>query len=268
MIDLLAIARRRWNDRALYERSGDWLLSLYHRVLVRLRGAPLPFRERECAVRVRGARTPLRLRLATSDWHVLEELHLRNEYGFALQRAAEPRTILDLGANIGLSVRLWQETYPRAKVIAVEPDAGNMALCRKNVGPRGDVQLVEACAAAAPGFVSLDRSREHWAYSMCRSGGGGAIRAVTVPELLSLWGPGAEIDLLKCDIEGAEAEVFGSCRGWIHRVHSLVVEVHAPYTGDQLLRDVGPLFEEYRRVPSGETELLFLERRGARGERS
>ena len=35
-------------------------------------------------------------------------------------------TVLDLGANIGASVRLWQETCPLGWIVAVEPDANNV----------------------------------------------------------------------------------------------------------------------------------------------
>jgi hypothetical protein len=42
--------------------------------------------------------------------------------------------------------------------------------------------------------------------------------------------PMDRIDLLKCDIEGSEAELFANCAPWIDRVRNLVIEVHPPYS--------------------------------------
>jgi len=46
-----------------------------------------------------------------------------------------------------------------------------------------------------------------------------------VGEILQTHGIGI-LDLLKCDIEGAEREVFAACDAWIGRVRCMVVEVH------------------------------------------
>ena len=48
------------------------------------------------------------------------------------------RTILDLGANIGLTMAHFAVLYPQARILGVELDAGNFALCRKNIEAFGD----------------------------------------------------------------------------------------------------------------------------------
>lgn len=65
-----------------------------------------------------------------------------------------------------------------------------------------------------------------------------AVPVTTVPELLREAGLNSEIDLLKCDIEGAERELFGACEPWIQRVRNLLVEVHGAYNGRALLEDL------------------------------
>ena len=61
----------------------------------------------------------------------------------------------------------------------------------------------------------------------------------TVPDILSETHlADAQIDLLKCDIEGTEAEVFHGAPKWLQRVRAIVAEVHAPYTSDALAADV------------------------------
>ncbi len=53
------------------------------------------------------------------------------------------------------------------------------------------------------------------------------------------------IDLLKCDIEGAEQEVFADCASWLHRVRNLVIELHEPYLADRFLQDIASACELY-----------------------
>ena len=71
------------------------------------------------------------------------------------------------------------------------------------------------------------------------------------------------IDLLKCDIEGSEAELFADCQAWINRVRNLVVELHQPYSAGQFCEDIrrgGGVFEIYHRAPvNGESEVVFLQ---------
>jgi hypothetical protein len=45
------------------------------------------------------------------------------------------------------------------------------------------------------------------------------------------------IGILKCDIEGAEAEVFADCRSWIQRVDAMSVECHADMMPTEALLD-------------------------------
>jgi len=69
------------------------------------------------------------------------------------------------------------------------------------------------------------------------------------------------IDLLKCDIEGSEIELFADCRDWIHRVKALLVETHAPYTVQQLyaaLRANGWNFNVIHERPTEDFGLAYL----------
>ncbi len=153
--------------------------------------------------------------------------------------------IVDLGANIGLSVRLWREWFPGARVLAVEPDPDNIALIKRNNADAGfleegetAVALARVCVAAQEGEVQLVRSDLPWAYHMSRSvaKGSGALtsQAITMEKLLEEAGAPDTIDLLKCDIEGAERELFESCKGWIHRVCCFVVETHDDWGAEDL----------------------------------
>jgi FkbM family methyltransferase len=233
--------KRRWDERLRYPRKRDWLWSLYGRLL-RRSGSRLPFAGRVRGVQVRGADGELHVRLGTTDWLVLEEIYFKGEYdGLFAHDLGDVRTVVDLGANVGLSIRLWLSKFPGARVLGVEPDAANAAVAARNIGAdAARVQLVHACVAATPGTVTLDRREGEWAFTMrdAASGGGPAIPALTIPQLLDQFGVDGPIDLLKCDVEGAERDLFADCAGWIGRFRNLVVELHRPYDRDAFLADV------------------------------
>ena len=259
--------KRLWAWRHRYAHRRDWLLSLYQRVL--LRYPRLPGHGRVRWVRLSGMRVPFAVRFGTSDWYVLEDIFLTGEYGPLEQRSLQAvHLVLDLGANAGYSVRLWQQLYPHAAIIAVEPDAANLRMCRRNAlrgKGYGSLHFVQACVAGRSRSVALNRAGGEWEYRLQEwDGSGEAIQGLTLPQLLAQEGE-ATIDLLKCDIEGAEAEVFADCHAWIRRVRHLVVELHAPYQAGQLLADLernGGQFQVYEHQARAETEVLFLEQRG------
>lgn len=243
--------------------------------MLRLPRAPLPWRNKVTAVRVVGVPDPLYVRLGTSDWLVVEELFALDEYAPLIKRKlAGVRTVVDLGANVGYSLRLWEAVFPSAVLIAVEPDAENVEMCRRNAArsrEQGRLRLVQACVAGRSREVCLDRSGGAWGYSMQEvdtiaskvPGDVEAVPAMTLPEILSDVGldPSVPIDLLKCDIEGSEKEVFADCASWIGRVRNMVVEVHGAYTADQFLDDLrraGGRFELYGTITDPSHAVLFL----------
>ena len=91
-------------------------------------------------------------------------------------------------------------------------------------------------------------------------------------EILEQAGVSGEIDLVKCDIEGAEAEVLARCADWITRVRALVIELHAPYTEELLRRDLAAngFTGKFTTLKRGETvHTLMVERNGVgKGEKT
>ncbi len=93
---------------------------------------------------------PIFMRLRSSDSRVLTEVLLWNEYAELLAHVrGEVRGILDLGANVGMSVRYWQRRFPGARIVVVEPHPGNHALSVRNANteplpPGGPVEVLRA----------------------------------------------------------------------------------------------------------------------------
>jgi len=172
---------------------------------------------------------------------------MQNEYEALLKcDLGNPRWIVDLGSNIGLTLRLWWQHYPDARILAVEPDPDNMRVLRLNVPESGCDQVIleQACVLGHVRPIQLqDGAGGEWAYSVKdvvsdSSDAPGMVEAFTMPELLQRHCPDAMIDLLKCDIEGAEAELFRNCGSWLGKVRFAQVELHGSYRLKDFERDV------------------------------
>ena len=264
---LFSSIKRLCAARYHYIDKKDWCYSFCHRLLLRFPFLQRLARSRVRAVRLAGTKEPFYVRLGTTDWYMLEEIFVDKTYEPILrQRLEEVETVIDLGANVGYSVRLWQQAYPTARIICVEPDAANLQLCEQNVrsgAQRGPVVFVQACVAGKPRRVSLDRSGGASSFRLQDGvSSGDYVDAITLSQLLERTAVTGFIDLLKCDIEGAEAEVFAECWPWIKRVRNLVIELHLPYSRQQLLEDLqrgGGEFEVTAESPGADdTTVLFL----------
>ncbi len=239
---LVDMTRRSLANRRHYVGTRDWLLSLYNRALLRIGSRWLPARGRLVAVRVREAADPFYLRLGSTDWLVLEEIYFHGEYdSLSRIQLGNVRQIVDLGANVGLSVRLWRQRFPDAAVLAVEPDPENVRALERNCPMDGKTRVVQACVAGSARTVQIDRSNGAWGVRMVDESPDQhriSVKAMPLSEILAEANITGSIDLLKCDIEGAEAEVFGNCAEWIGRVRALILEIHAPYTLSQWQTDI------------------------------
>jgi FkbM family methyltransferase len=137
------------------------------------------------------------------DILVAREIFLDRDY--RVPADLEPRTIADLGANTGISVRFLRALYPSAEIVAAEPDPANFQRLEANTSGDESTRLVQAAVGLESGRTRFFPQKEGWTSSLEPGPGSRAIDVdqVTVPELLGHVGA-RQVDLLKVDIEGAE----------------------------------------------------------------
>jgi len=184
----------------------------------------------------------LALRPATSDRRVFEQVFLEEQYDVAklarwrqlrgaAEAAARPPLVLDLGANIGLASLFFAHLLPRAEIVAVEPEAANFARLESHLAPLGRrAQCLRAAASGRDGsarVVAGGGATASFRTEPVAGGGGGAdvVPACTVPSLLAGRAEAAPF-LLKCDIEGAERELFSGDVSWLDEFAVVMVEPH------------------------------------------
>jgi FkbM family methyltransferase len=177
---------------------------------------------------------PVRIRPGTSDPYVLDDTFY-GLYHLPPPEVRNPQLIVDLGANIGLTLAHFATLYPAARLLGVELDATNAELCRWNTrtfGPRCTV--VVAAVWSKAGTAEYERlAGQEWGYRVSdnpHSDQAVRVEAITVDALLERLAPACPIDYLKIDIEGAESQVLGVGGEWAERTRCLKVEIHEPYT--------------------------------------
>jgi len=196
----------------------------------------------EAAVHIGGLIPKLRLRASGGDMFIFHEVLGQNAYHVdPAWLPSEPRTIVDLGGNVGLASLALAAQFPNARIITVEPHPENVILLRHNLQSLGDrVHIWEAAVADHSGTMRLNLANEHYNGSLVRSGPSGVdVRTVTLAEILDCEGA-TRIDVLKMDIEGAERWVLNGSPEWLNRVDVLLIELHDGYSFDQLTLDLAP----------------------------
>jgi len=166
----------------------------------------------------------VRLRLHTSDTMVFGNVFIDEEYRFGLPSSAN--VIVDAGANIGLTPIFYAQTFPKARIFAIEAERSNFELMLRNIRPYPNITPIHAALWSSEGYISiadpLPGAFGNWGFTV--SSRPGDVRAITIRSLLRDFGVD-RIDLLKIDIEGSEQEVFEIC-DWQDLLDSIVIELH------------------------------------------
>ena len=164
---------------------------------------------------------PVHYRSGSSDTRLIYSILLRRgkkgEYSLPREcriRVEDVRTVLDIGANAGISAVYFAASFPHAEVHAFEPDPGNCELLRMNAAACGRIHVHPFALGPRDGEVALygsDDAANFGGFSSQALGVNPA-RSKKVPmrhagRCLAELGI-RSIDLLKIDTEGAEWDIL------------------------------------------------------------
>ena len=172
-----------------------------------------------------GVQHPLFLRLRTSDAEVYRDIFLKQEYHYPT--SFSPRTVVDVGANCGMTSVFYANLYPEATIVAIEPETSNYEALVKNTCAYPNIIPIHGALWSTDGEVELFPPWPYWKRwgkwgFRVRKGNG--CRAVTLTTLMREVGI-ETVDILKIDVEGAEREIFSNC-DWIDKVKLIAIELH------------------------------------------
>jgi FkbM family methyltransferase len=147
-------------------------------------------------------------------------------YEFAC--AGDNPRIVDVGANVGVSVAWFKHRYPGARITAFEADPVIFRTLARNASFQEwtGVELINRAVWRERGSVLFHRE-DGDAGTLVTSATGGRrpveVEAVTLGGVLR----GECTDFLKLDVEGAEADILEECAGALGGVRSIFVEYHS-----------------------------------------
>lgn len=170
-----------------------------------------------------------------------QEIFQYNIYEF--NASSKSRTILDCGANMGLSVVYFASRYPQHQIIAFEPDPALFEIVQENVKSFGfkNVTVHNKAVWNTEGTLNF--------FTDSAMGGrvensypGQTPQTIATVRLKDFINP--EIDFLKIDIEGAEDTVLKDCGDSLSDVHNIFFEYHNDVTKPQSLHELLQLVGE------------------------
>ena len=167
------------------------------------------------------------LRPNSTDKSVFASVFLQNQYNVDIP--FEPATILDLGANIGLSALYFAARFPNAQIVGLEPDKENFEIAVRNTEAYKNIQLINKGVWNKKSFIDIvDANSRKDAFMVVETSSPSAasIEAVSINDIMQQqhW---KTIDILKIDIEGSEKELFAeNFQSWLPHAKLIFVEVH------------------------------------------
>lgn len=131
------------------------------------------------------------------------------------------KTVLDVGANVGLFGIAARHYFPRAKVHMYEPNSSLKSFLENHCEAIGAEYFIEA-VGKNNGTVNLELKNGSM-HSVTRRDEAGSIRQIAFGEAIERLG--GKVDLVKLDCEGAEWSIFERVRDW-ENVSHLTMEYH------------------------------------------
>lgn len=194
------------------------------------------------AVASRPALRDVWLRTSCGDLFVFYEIFMDEAYAVDVPAREAVDTVVDLGANIGLTTLYFSQLFPNARFVCVEPDPSNLVVLKRNLAALGDrAVVVEGAVGARDGTGQLASTGMSYASRVTDDPGGDSagtpVPVVSMEQLMARHGLD-RVDVLKVDIEGAEKALFAGGPDWLDRVDLVLAELHPPYTQAHFRRDV------------------------------
>ena len=159
----------------------------------------------------------------------LEKLRRANELGEtyrAIIGAGRIPLIVDCGANSGMAVRYFTETYEDAFVVAIEPDASNLNAARSNNISKKVSYRLAGIGSSDSRATIRDPGEGNWAYQVEENQDGETV-IVSMDSLLGDYDQSTYVPfIVKIDIGGFEANLFEKNTEWVDRFPVLIIELH------------------------------------------
>lgn len=186
------------------------------------------------------------LRTHSGDMFVFYEIFLEDTYELPKNWTQNVKSIVDLGANIGMTTLYYYQLFPQAHFVCVEAASTNFDILQKNLLPlssKNKLTALEGAIYHESGEVSFETEAIAWGGKINQESQNTItttkVRAYDMPEIMQKAGI-EEIDILKIDIEGGEEDLLGKNTEWLNKVKVIIIELHGNYDLERLKADISP----------------------------
>ena len=167
------------------------------------------------------------LRNNGTDAGIFGQVFIDRQYQYPVN--FEPKTIIDAGANIGLSALYFAHRFPQASVVALEPDKNNFDIAVQNTNACSRIKILNKGIWDKNTFLEIiDSTVTNDAFMVKESQvpTANSIEATDINSIVEQEGWNS-IDILKIDIEGSEKELFAAnYEKWLPMTKMIFVEIH------------------------------------------
>lgn len=182
----------------------------------------------------------INLRKNSSDFHVFWEIFVEEDYKKAIDFYSKnfnenPKTILDIGANIGCASLYFRNFFPESQIISIEAEEENYLNLATNiqVNKTSKIEILHNAFWVNNEDISIEKSfrdGRDWAFSARENDNisQSKVKGITLENIIEKYNL-SQIDILKIDIEGGEKWIFEdkTTLDLIQKqVNFLVMEVH------------------------------------------
>jgi FkbM family methyltransferase len=140
--------------------------------------------------------------------------------------------VIDAGANIGYTAAMFANWWPEARIVGIEPDKENYELALKNTAGYKNVYMVHGALWHKEGDLQIKAGQEDGFVVREIGPQKKKVRAenltkgFSIPQLRARYKLG-QIDLIKCNIEGSEKEIFSAeKKDWLADTTAMLIELH------------------------------------------
>lgn len=173
------------------------------------------------------AGNPIFLRSKTSDFELFFDIFVKE--GYKINPPKTPKTIIDLGANIGLATVFFKQQFPDSKIISVEPEMSNYELLVANTKDyEGITCLNKAIWKNETNIEIVDNGYGKWGFMVkeTKEKTSKSFESISINKIIEDYSID-KIDILKIDIEGSEKELFEfNFEKWLSITDLLIIELH------------------------------------------
>jgi FkbM family methyltransferase len=169
------------------------------------------------------------LRTYAGDIQIFYDIFWRSIYQLPAPLFSQAKTIVDLGAHVGLTAAYFNMHCPQATVYCIEADENNYDLLTKNLQPaiaNGKTVPLHAAITDKNALVYIQKSARSYNSQLADTITNFPVKGIRMEQFLEE-NHLTHIDIIKIDIEGAEAVLFNDDTAWLAITDTILIEIHS-----------------------------------------